>query len=126
VAQFTIIEKRRGGGFLSPTADWHARVKLEDGRILRVGVMRGSPRRGMYGKRGFTWIGYVNTDDGKRLWDERVPKSLGAHGILVQAGIIRCEHRLKPPKYAGQDRTGERCFCGAIRQADGTWKEPTP
>jgi hypothetical protein len=65
---------------------WRREVALPDGRRFRVGVYQGDPRRAMYGRRGYAWIGWVaDIATGKQLWISRVDKSCGAARLLAFA-----------------------------------------
>lgn len=114
---------------------WHAKVHVwrrvnncmvpNSERVLLVGVYGGSHRvriafkpRGTYGRH---WHAYVREPGGATIAEFRVPKSIGVHGILVDAGVIECEHKQRPPKYRGQSPS-RVCRCGAERQPDGTWR----
>ena len=62
----------------------------------RVGVSRGDPHRRMYAKAGsppgFWWNGWVaKLDESDRLqniWSGKVGKTLGARGLLENAGVL--------------------------------------
>jgi hypothetical protein len=61
-----------------------------------VGVERGKRVRIAFKPRGanhgFHWWGFVRCPaDGKRVWEGRVGKSIGARGLLKAAGVIRSE-----------------------------------
>lgn len=74
--------KPMGGG-------WFRDVIFADGRVVRVGVTKGRYAAGMYGVKGYHWHGWVQDRwTYKSLLNERVPKSLGARGLLIDAGLI--------------------------------------
>ena len=91
---YTIIEKHAGTGAFTG-ATWHAQVSVRDPRfpttpprLLRVGLERGNPARGMYGVKGFHWFGYVRDERGGTIWHERVEKSAGVRLMLRCAGLL--------------------------------------
>ena len=71
---------------------WSRRVSFSDGSVYVVGVERGKMARIMYKprgqNRGFHWWGFVRTHEGRRVWEDRVGKSLGARGLLRLAGLV--------------------------------------
>ena len=74
---------------------WFRDVIFDDGRVFRVGVTKGRYARGMYGVVGYHWHGWVqDRQTFTRVFDARVPKSLGARGLLIDSGLIedRREH----------------------------------
>jgi len=73
----------------SAWGDWFRTVE-HDGKTYRVGVRKASgPRRIAYSnKKGYLWEGIVY-HDGKVIWSDYVPKSLGARGLLIRAGIFK-------------------------------------
>lgn len=60
--------------------DGWARTIEHQGVTYRVGVGRGQPVMN-FGRRGFQWYGWVMAH-GRNLWSGRVPKSIGARGLL--------------------------------------------
>lgn len=71
-------------------AGWSRCVKVGD-QEYSVSVRRGKSVRVPYHKkRGFHWYGAVyriGTNHG-RVWEDRVPGSIGCRGLLIDAGII--------------------------------------
>lgn len=68
---------------------WFRTVEVA-GVCYRVGRYRASgPRRIAYSaKRGYRWAGVVMRD-GRTLWSNEVPKSIGVRGILLRAGVLQ-------------------------------------
>ena len=72
---------------------WSRTVKVGD-QEYSVSVRRGKSVRIPYkprGKnRGWHWYGAVYRigANGGRVWDDRVPGSIGCRGLLIEAGVI--------------------------------------
>lgn len=88
-------EKREnfGGG-------WYRTVKVGE-QEYSVAVKRGKMVRIPYKPRGqnhgYHWYGSVykiSTNSG-RVWEDRVPKSIGVRGMMIAAGIINNEEETK-------------------------------
>lgn len=88
--------------FLAPKHDyafeggWSRKVKVGDQEYI-VGVERGKRVRIAYKPRGqnigWKWRGFVRDAKGREIWSGLVPKTLGARGLLADAGVISI-----PPK----------------------------
>ena len=69
---------------------WSRTVKVGD-QEYSVSVRRGKSVRVPYHKkRGFHWYGAVykiGSNQG-RVWEDRVPGSIGCRGLLFEAGVI--------------------------------------
>jgi hypothetical protein len=70
---------------------WSRRCRV-NGVEYHVSVQRGRSVRIAYKprgqNRGWHWHGSVYSD-GKCLWSDRVPKSIGVRGLLLDAGVIQ-------------------------------------
>ncbi len=69
---------------------WSRTVRVGD-QEYAVSVRRGKSVRIRYRKqRGFHWYGSVyriGTNHG-RVWEDRVPGSIGCRGLLIEAGVL--------------------------------------
>lgn len=107
-----------GYSFLEPRHDyksglgWSRKVDVCGTEYL-VGVERGKPVRIAYKprgqNRGYWWYGFVRTSDGRTIWTDGEPKSIGVRGILRDAGII-CRRCGLPPRL--HIPTGGACLPG--------------
>jgi hypothetical protein len=83
----TFLNAKQTGLF----GDW-SRICQLDGNTYHVSVRRGRSVRIAFKprgqNRGWHWHGSVYSN-GKCLWAGRVDKSIGARGLLIQAGVIQ-------------------------------------
>ncbi len=70
---------------------WSRKVAV-DGVVYWVEVRRGKAVRIPYKPRGrnigYWWIGYVRTEQGQQVWRGLTIKSIGARGLLLDAGVL--------------------------------------
>ncbi len=81
-----------GERFENPLTGTWSRKVLVNGKEYRVGIERGKRVRIAFKPRnnggwGFHYYGFVR-EDGREVWSDRVGGTLGAKGLLEDAGII--------------------------------------
>ena len=70
---------------------WSRRVKVGDTEYycsVRRGKMVRIPYKPRGENKGFHWYGAVYEVGGSRIWEDRVPGSIGCRGLLFEAGVI--------------------------------------
>ena len=66
---------------------WSQKVTLDDGKQVVAGLRQGKRVRRIGHGWVPSWVGFVKTPTGRRIWTGRVPKDFGVKALLEQAWL---------------------------------------